>query len=153
MQYWLMKSEPDTYGIDDLIKKSPAMWEGCRNWVVRNFMKDDMKIGDMAFFYHSSCVPPGVVGTMVVVSEAYADPTQFDPNSDYYDPKSKPEKPRWLVVDVKFVEKFPRMVTLAELREKEGLEQMLVNRRGQRLSVMPVTAEEWDIVCKMARGK
>ena len=150
MQYWLMKSEPDTYSIDDLKAKSPAMWEGCRNWTVRNFMKDDMKVGDMAFFYHSSCQPPGVIGTMEIVSESYPDPTQFDPKSDYYDPKSKPDKPRWLVVDVKFVKKFPRLVELSELREKKGLEKMLVNRRGQRLSVMPVTKEEWDIVCKMA---
>ena len=151
MKYWLMKSEPDTYSIDDLAKKSPAMWEGCRNWVVRNFMKDDMKVGDMAFFYHSSCVPPGVIGTMEVVSTAYPDPTQFDPKSDYYDPKSSPDKPRWLVVDMKFVEKFPRLLTLAELREEPGLEDMLVNRRGQRLSVMPVAPEEWKIVHKMAR--
>jgi predicted RNA-binding protein with PUA-like domain len=151
MKYWLMKSEPDTYSIDDLAKKSPAMWEGCRNWTVRNFMKDEMEIGDMAFFYHSSCVPPGVVGTMEVVSKSYPDPTQFDPKSDYYDPKSSPDKPRWVVVDMKFVEKFPRMVTLAELREMPGLEKMLVNRRGQRLSVMPVTPEEWKIVSKAAK--
>ena len=147
-----MKSEPDTYSIDDLKAKSPAMWEGCRNWTVRNFMKDDMKIGDLAFFYHSSCMPPGVVGTMEVVSKPYPDPTQFDPKSDYYDPKSSPDKPRWLVVDMKFVKKFPRIVTLAELREGKGLEKMLVNRHGQRLSVMPVTPEEWKIVTKMAEN-
>src|SRR5690349_4819624 len=100
MAYWLMKTEPDTYSIDDLKAKSPAMWEGCRNWVVRNFMKDDIKKGDLAFFYHSSCEVPGVVGVMEVVSdEAYPDPTQFDPKSDYYDPKSTKDKPRWLVVD------------------------------------------------------
>jgi predicted RNA-binding protein with PUA-like domain len=148
-----MKSEPDTYSIDDLAKKSPAMWEGCRNWTVRNFMKDEMEIGDMAFFYHSSCVPPGVVGTMEVVSKSYPDPTQFDPKSDYYDPKSSPDKPRWVVVDVKFVEKFPLQVTLAELRETAGLEKMLVNRRGQRLSVMPVAEDEWKIVSKLGHGK
>lgn len=151
MAYWLMKSEPDTYSIDDLAAKTPAMWEGCRNWTVRNFMREDIKKGDLAFFYHSSCEPPGVVGVMEVVSEeAYPDPTQFDPKSDYYDPKSTKEKPRWLVVDVKFLKKWDRMVTLKEMRENPALEGMLLLRRGQRLSVMPVSEKEWKIVHQMA---
>lgn len=151
MNYWLMKSEPDCYSIDDLAKASkPDMWEGCRNYVVRNFMRDQMRPGDKAFFYHSSCDPAGIVGTMEIASTAYPDPTQFDPSSDYYDPKSPGEEPRWLVVDVKLIEKFPRMVSLAELRTIPGLESMHVLRKGQRLSVMPVTKAEWDIVSRVA---
>lgn len=146
MGYWLMKSEPDTYGIDHLIAKSPAMWEGCRNYVVRNYFRDEMKVGDMAFFYHSRSDPIGIVGTMRICSEAYPDPTQFDPTSHYYDPKSPEDNPRWVLRDVEFVRKFDRCVTLAELKETPGLEKMLVIRKGQRLSVMPVTEEEWNIV-------
>lgn len=151
MAYWLMKSEPDCYSIDDLAKaKGPAMWEGCRNYVVRNFMRDEMKPGDLAFFYHSSTEPPGVVGTMEVTSTAYPDPTQFDPKSEYYDPKSTKSNPRWLVVDVKLKKKFKNIVTLAEMRANPALQGMLLLKRGQRLSVMPVTKREWEIVHKMA---
>lgn len=151
MRYWLMKSEPDTYSIDDLAKAGkPAMWEGCRNYTVRNFMRDDMEPGDMAFFYHSSCDPAGIVGTMEITSTAYPDPTQFDPKSDYYDPKSPKDNPRWLVVDVKLKKKFKDIISLAQLREIKGLEEMLVLRRGQRLSVMPVTEKEWEIINKVA---
>ncbi|HVL38211.1 MAG TPA: EVE domain-containing protein [Fimbriimonadaceae bacterium] len=146
MRYWLMKSEPDTYGIDDLIEQGTGMWEGCRNYTVRNFFRDEMKVGDQAFFYHSNADPSGIVGIMEVVREAYPDPTQFDPKSDYFDSKSKPEEPRWLCPDVKFVRKFQRVVPLAELRQTPGLEEMLVIRKGQRLSVMPVTEQEWQIV-------
>ena len=154
MKYWLMKSEPDTYSIDDLAKAGkPALWEGCRNYTVRNFMRDEMKPGDMAFFYHSSCDPAGVVGTMEIASAAYPDPTQFDPKSEYYDAKSMQSDPRWLAVDVQLVEKFPRMVTLAEMRQTPSLEGMLLLRRGQRLSVMPVTEREWQIVSRMAHEK
>ncbi len=145
-----MKSEPDCYSIDDLINAGgPAMWEGCRNYVVRNFFRDSMRIGDMAFFYHSSTNPTGIVGTMEIVSEPYPDPTQFDPNSDYFDPKSPKENPRWLLRDVLFKEKFARIVTLDELRRIPGLEEMEVLRRGQRLSVMPVTDQEWKIVMRL----
>ncbi|MFZ4508221.1 MAG: EVE domain-containing protein [Fimbriimonas sp.] len=148
MAKWLMKSEPDTYSIDDLIAAGkPSMWEGCRNYTVRNFMRDDIKPGDLAFFYHSNDNPSGIVGIMRVVGEPYPDPTQFDPASEYHDPKSPVDNPRWLARDVEFVEKFPRVVPLAELREVPGLESMLVMRKGQRLSIMPVTEEEWDIVC------
>lgn len=122
------------------------MWEGCRNYTVRNFFRDTMQVGDKAFFYHSSCDPAGIVGTMEVVSEAYPDPTQFDPASDYYDEKSPKDNPRWLLRDVLFKEKLTRTITLAELRTIPGLEEMQVLRRGQRLSVMPVTEVEWNIV-------
>ena len=146
-----MKSEPDCYSIDDLRNAGkPAMWEGCRNYVVRNFFRDDMAIGDTAFFYHSSCQPAGIVGTMKIVSDAYPDPTQFDPESDYFDPKSPKENPRWLLRDVLFTTKFDRMITLDELRHTGGLEDMLVLRKGQRLSVMPVTEREWEIVNRLA---
>ncbi len=142
-----MKSEPDCYSIDDLIAVGgPAMWEGCRNYTVRNSFRDSMAPGDLAFFYHSSVQPAGIVGTMEIVSEAYPDPTQFDPASDYFDPKSPHEAPRWLVRDVVFREKLKRMVTLDELRKTPGLEGMAVLQRGQRLSVMPVSAAEWAII-------
>ena len=148
MAKWLMKSEPDTYSIDDLIAAGkPSMWEGCRNYTVRNFMRDDIKPGDLAFFYHSNDNPSGIIGIMRVVGEPYPDPTQFDPTSEYHDPKSPIDNPRWLARDVEFVEKFLRVVPLAELREVPGLESMLVIRKGQRLSIMPVSEEEWDIVC------
>jgi len=142
-----MKSEPDCYSIDDLAAAGgPAMWEGCRNYTVRNFFRDTMQPGDLAFFYHSNAEPSGIVGTMEIVGDAYPDPTQFDPTSDYYDPKSPREKPRWLLRDVLFREKWERVVSLAELRGVPGLEEMLVLRRGQRLSVMPVTEAEWQAV-------
>ena len=147
MSYWLMKSEPETYGIDDLIKAGgPAMWEGCRNYTVRNYFRDTMQIGDLAFFYHSNADPSGIIGTMSIVSEAYPDPTQFDPTSQYYDPKSPRDNPRWLLRDVEYVSKFKRVVSLAELRETPGLEEMLVIRKGQRLSVLPVTDDEWNVI-------
>lgn len=150
MAYWLLKSEPDVYSIDDLIAANgPAMWEGCRNYTVRNFFRDTMQIGDWAFFYHSNAVPSGIVGTMQIVSDAYPDPTQFDPTSEYFDPKSPRENPRWLLRDVEFREKFRRVVPLSELKSTPGLESMLVVQRGQRLSVMPVTPEEWETVMRL----
>lgn len=153
MAYWLMKSEPDCYSIDDLrAKGGPDVWEGCRNYTVRNFFRDAMSDGDLAFFYHSVADPTGVVGTMRVVGDAYPDPTQFDPQSEYYDPKAPADGTRWVTRDVVFVEKFPRCVTLAEMRTVPGLEEMLVLRKGQRLSVMPVTEAEWNIVCDLARS-
>jgi predicted RNA-binding protein with PUA-like domain len=144
-----MKSEPDTYSIDDLAAKSPAMWEGCRNYTVRIFFRDQMSIGDMAFFYNSNSDPSGIAGLMKIVSEAYPDPTQFDPNSHYFDPKSPADNPRWVLRDVAFVEKFTRVIPLAELRETPGLDDMMVVRKGQRLSVMPVTPDEWEIVMRI----
>ena len=142
-----MKSEPDVYSIDDLARETkPALWEGCRNYTVRNFMRDAMVGGDLALFYHSNADPPGVVGIMEIVGDAFADPTQFDPNSEYYDPKSPREAPRWLARNVNFVRKFSRTVPLGELRESPGTASMLVSRKGQRLSVMPVTEDEWRAV-------
>ncbi len=153
MAYWLMKSEPDVYGIDHLEKEGVNMWEGCRNYTVRNFIRDEMKIGDLAFFHHSNSDPSGIVGTMELVSDPYPDPTQWDPTSHYYDPKSPKDNPRWFVRDMKYRSKFGRTISLAELRETPGLEEMLVIRKGQRLSVMPVTKKEWDIVNKLAEKK
>ena len=154
MAYWLMKSEPDVYGIDELIAKGgPDIWEGCRNYQVRNFMRDDMKVGDLAFFYHSNATPSGIAGVMKVVGEAYPDPTQFDPKSKYYDEKSPKDNPRWLAVDVEHVEKFKEVIPLATLKETPGLEEMRVTKRGMRISVMPVTLEEWEIVMKMAKNQ
>lgn len=151
MKYWLLKSEPDAYSIDDLQRAGgPAMWEGCRNYTVRNFFRDSMSIGDLAFFYHSNSDPSGIVGIMEVVSDAYPDPTQFDPKSKYYDPKSPAENPRWLLRDMLFKEKFKETISLARLRETPGLEDMQVNRKGQRLSVLPVTQDEWNIVLGLA---
>lgn len=149
MAYWLMKSEPDAYSIDDLAKDVVGMWEGCRNYTVRNFLRDAMQKGDRALFYHSSVDPAGIVGEMEIVSDGYPDPTQFDPQNEYYDPKSPKDNPRWYVRDVRFVQKFPEMVTLADLKAKPGLDSMGVVQRGQRLSIMPVTPEEWKIVMGM----
>jgi predicted RNA-binding protein with PUA-like domain len=144
-----MKSEPDVYSIDDLAAKSPAMWEGCRNYTVRNLFRDSMSVGDLAFFYNSNSVPSGIIGIMEIVSEAYPDPTQFDPTSHYFDSKSPKEAPRWLLRDVSFVKKFDRLIPLAELREIPALAEMQVLRKGQRLSVMEVSADEWKVVCSL----
>lgn len=149
MNYWLMKSEPDCFSIDDLASrpKQTEMWDGVRNYQVRNMFRDQMKKGDKAFFYHSSCEVPGIVGVMTVASNAYPDPTQFDPKHDHYDPKSKPEEPRWLLVDVKFERKLKKPVTLSMLREHEKqLKGLLVLAPGTRLSVTPVRREHWDYI-------
>jgi predicted RNA-binding protein with PUA-like domain len=147
-----MKSEPEAYGIDNLEREGVNMWEGCRSYQVRNYFRDSMAVGDKAFFYHSNCDPAGIVGVMEIVSEAYPDPTQFDPQSRYFDPKSPKEEPRWLVRDVKFLRKFDRTISLAELKATPGLEDMAVCRKGQRLSVLPVTEGEWAIVMRLAEG-
>lgn len=149
MAYWLMKSEPDAYSIEDLERDGSGMWEGCRNYTVRNFLRDAMKKGDRAFFYHSSISPSGIVGEMEITSDAYPDPTQFDPESEYFDAKSPKDNPRWFARDVKFIRKYSEMVTLATLKSTPGLENMGVVQRGQRLSIMPVTPEEWKIVMGM----
>jgi predicted RNA-binding protein with PUA-like domain len=151
MKYWLMKSEPDAFGIDDLAKcpGKKEHWDGIRNYQVRNMMRDEMKKGDEAFFYHSNCKEPGIVGIMKVVKEAYPDFTAFDPKSRYYDPKSDPANPRWLMVDVKLVRKFKRTVSLQELKSYKTLEDMLILRRGNRLSVTPVTKKHWDYILKL----
>jgi predicted RNA-binding protein with PUA-like domain len=152
MAYWLMKSEPGCYSIADLERDGASMWEGCRNYTVRNFLRDRFQVGDEAFFFHSNAEPSGIAGTMRVVRAAYPDPTQFDPDSEHFDPKSRQGAPRWLAVDVAFGRRFPRVLPLAELRAAPGLEGMEVLRRGQRLSVMPVTAAEWAIVLRLADG-
>ena len=151
-QYWLMKSEPDVYSIDTLAKERIGTWEGVRNFQARNFMRA-MRLDDLALFYHSSCTPPGVVGVMRVCKEAYADPTQFDPKSEYYDEKSPKAAPRWDRVEVEFVEKLPRIVTLEELKADAALAEMLVIRRGQRLSVQPVDKKDFARVLKLAGAK
>lgn len=148
-----MKSEPDVYGIDHLIAAGgPAMWEGCRNYTVRNFFRDRFAAGDLALFSHSNANPSGLAGTMRVTSVAYADPTQFDPESHYYDPKSSPEAPRWLCVDVEFLEKFPRIVSLAEMRADPVLSGMETLRKGSRLSVTPLTDAEWERALELGRA-
>ena len=144
MAYWLMKSEPDAYSIDDLERDGREMWDGIRNYQARNMMRDDMRIGDEAIFYHSACKEPAAVGLMKIASEPYPDPTQFDPESQYYDPKSDQDDPRWCLVDVEFVRKFSRPLPLKELRAEPGLEGMILLRRGNRLSIMPVDKEHWD---------
>ena len=152
MQYWLMKSEPDVFSIDDLAKRRAkgSHWDGVRNYQARNFMRD-MKKDDLVLFYHSNCEVPGVVGIMKVIRETYPDHTAFDPDDPHFDPKSDPEKPRWEMVDVAFVEKFARTISLAELREAAPLKEMLVVRRGNRLSITPVTAKEWKTILRLAK--
>jgi len=149
MAYWLMKSEPDVYSIDDLKKDKREPWDGIRNYQVRNMFRDQMKIGDLAFFYHSNCKPPAVVGIMSIVSKAYPDPTQFDLKSRYFDGKSDPENPRWLLVDVKYKRKLKREITLSELKEHKKLQDFRLNQRGNRLSVIPVTKKEWDLILNL----
>ena len=149
MQYWLMKSEPDAFSIDDLQRVGIEPWDGIRNYQARNFMRDKMKIGDAIFFYHSSCKVPGIVGMMEVASEPYPDFTAFDPNEHYYDPKSDPNKPTWIMVDVKFVEKFDTPITLAELKQQSELQDMRLLKRGNRLSIMPVEPTHWRFILSM----
>ncbi|HCS29355.1 MAG TPA: EVE domain-containing protein [Spongiibacteraceae bacterium] len=151
MNYWLMKSEPDAFSIDDLASRSGKRepWDGVRNYQARNFMRDDMKKGDQVLFYHSSCAEPGVVGVARVVKEAYPDATAFDPESKYFDPKSDPDKPRWFMVDIQLVRKLKRVITLAELKQNPQLEGMRLLARGNRLSVMPVEKEHFDTVLSM----
>lgn len=150
--FWLMKSEPDVYSIDDLAREKIGTWEGVRNYQARNHMRA-MRLGDFAFFYHSSTEPPGIVGLMKVAREAYPDPTQFDPESPYYDEKSKPEAPRWDRVEVEFLEKFSNPITLGELREDPACAELLVIRRGMRLSVQPVAREHFVHLAKRAKAK
>ncbi|TDR48876.1 putative RNA-binding protein with PUA-like domain [Tahibacter aquaticus] len=149
MRYWLMKSEPEEFSIDALAKKKKEPWNGVRNYQARNFMRDDMKVGDGVLFYHSNCEVPGVVGLAEIVSDAYPDPTQFDPKSDYYDAGSKREEPRWLLVEVGYKRTLKRTITLAELKEKPELEDFALVRKGNRLSVMPVSKNEWDLIISL----
>ena len=146
MGYWLMKSEPDDYSIDDLERDGMEPWDGIRNYQARNFIRDDMQIGDLVLFYHSSCKVPAVVGIAKIASEAYPDPTQFDPNAKYYDPKSTEDEPRWLLRDVAFERKTRRPIPLSELKEQPGLDGFRLTARGNRLSIFPVDKKHWDLV-------
>ena len=150
MRYWLMKTEPDEFSIDDLAKKKVEPWTGVRNYQARNFMRDGMQVGDGVLFYHSSCEVPGVAGIAEVASAAYPDPSQFDRKSDYYDAASKREEPRWYLVDVKFKRKLKRTIALTELKERAAeLEGFPLLARGNRLSVLPVTKAQWDFILKL----
>lgn len=153
MKYWLMKTEPSVYGIDDLQRDRRTSWGGVRNYQVRNMFRDEFGRGDVAFFYHSCCAEPGIVGTMTVKGPAYPDPTQFDPESEYFDPRSRPESPAWLAVDVQFQRRFRRPVFLDTLRRHPGLESMLILRRGNRLSVTPVSRLEAQFILSLADTK
>jgi predicted RNA-binding protein with PUA-like domain len=149
MNYWLMKSEPDVFGIDDLKRVKVEPWDGVRNYQARNMMRDDMKKGDLAFFYHSNCDEPGIVGVMTIARAGYADETAFNPETKYYDPKSDPDNPRWYRVDVRFKHKFKRTISLNELRQQKALQSMPLLRKGNRLSVMPVSEEEWNYILSL----
>ncbi len=153
MNYWLFKSEPESYSIDDLAneKKQTACWDGIRNYQARNMLRDDIKVADKLFFYHSNAKPTGIVGVCKVVKNAYPDHTAFDPNSKYFDPKSSKENIRWVMVDVQLVEKFNGIISLQQLKVTIGLEDMMVCRRGARLSIQPVTAEQWKIVMNISK--
>lgn len=148
MHHWLFKSEPNTFSIADLAQRPRQVehWDGVRNYQARNMMRDEMKKGDLGFFYHSSCTPPGIAGIVEVVKEAYPDFTAWDSRSHYYDADSTPENPRWFMVDVKLVKTFPQLITLDELRKHAKLKNMIILRKGNRLSITPITAEEWKYI-------
>ena len=151
-RHWLMKSEPDVYSIDDLRRDGTECWEGVRNYQARNFMRE-MAVGDLAIFYHSNAKPPGAAGVCKIVRAAYPDDTQFDGKSKYYDPKSKPEDPRWSMVDVRFVERFDQVVSLRDLKDDAKLEGMRVTQKGSRLSVQPVDKSHFKRVLQLAGAK
>ncbi|MDP3797505.1 MAG: EVE domain-containing protein [Polaromonas sp.] len=153
MNYWLMKSEPEECSVDDALAapKATVPWVGVRNYQARNFMRDAMRVGDGVLFYHSSCAEPGIVGIAQVASTPYPDPTQFDPKSPYYDAKSKPEEPRWLLVDVQVLRK-TRNLALPELRANEALQDLVVLRKGNRLSITPVEPKHWRVILKRLGG-
>jgi len=149
MAHWLMKSEPDAFSIDDLGKvPRPEPWDGVRNYQARNMMRDQMQVGDVVFFYHSNCDEPGIVGLAEIASAAYPDQTALDPEAKYFDPKSDPDKPRWYLVDLRYVRHLKRTIRLSELRQyADGpLDGFPLVRRGNRLSVMPVTPQQWDFI-------
>jgi predicted RNA-binding protein with PUA-like domain len=154
-RYWLMKSEPDVFSIADLEHRGREPWDGVRNYQARNFMRDEMAVGDLVLFYHSNATPPGVAGIAQVACAAYPDPSAFDPDSKYYDPKSDPDDPRWWLIDVEFVERFAEIVSLDALKAaaEAELDGMLVVRRGQRLSVQPVDKPHFAAVMRMAKAK
>lgn len=151
MAYWLFKSEPDVFGIDHLMQRPDRTepWDGVRNYQARNFMRDGMQVGEQGFFYHSNCAEPGIVGIVRIASESYPDPTAFDPDSKYYDAKSDPAQPRWWLVDVAFVKRFARTVSLRELKAEPRLADMRLVQRGNRLSVMPVEPAHWQTILSL----
>lgn len=148
MNYWLMKSEPDVFGIEHLASRPQQTehWDGVRNYQARNMLRDQMQVGDQVFFYHSNCKVPGIVGIAEIVRAGYPDHTARDPEGKYYDPKSTADKPIWYMVDVRLVRKLKRTITLEELRQRPELTEMPLVRRGNRLSVMPVSAQEWEAI-------
>jgi len=153
MNYWLMKSEPDVYGIDHLKAKPGGIdhWDGVRNYQARNMMRDQMKRGNLVFFYHSNCKEPGIVGLMQIAKEGYPDHTAYDPEAQYYDPKSNPENPRWFMVDVKYIRHLKRNISLRELKRyaDDALKDFALLRKGNRLSIMPVTKEQWEFILSL----
>jgi predicted RNA-binding protein with PUA-like domain len=148
---WLMKTEPDTFGIHDLARVGTEPWTGVRNYTARNFMRDGMKVDDLVLFYHSSCEPPGVAGLARVARTGVVDETQFEPSSPYFDPGARRDQPRWICVEVAYVETLPRLVALEELRGNPALAEMMVLRKGMRLSVQPVSAAHYKAIVAMAR--
>ena len=152
-RYWLMKSEPDVYSYDDLVRDKRTHWDGVRNYRARNLMRDEIRVGDRVLFYHSNAKPPGVAGVAQVVRESYPDPTQFDPADPHFDPKSDPAEPRWVVVDLKPVKRLKTFVSLPDLRDNPKLADMGVLRRGNRLSVQPVEPAEFREVLRMGGVK
>ncbi len=153
MAYWLMKSEPDVFGIDDLERVGVEPWEGVRNYQARNMMRDEMQKGDLAFFYHSNTQVPGIVGILRIGRDGYPDDAAFDPEHKYYDPKSDPDNPRWYRVDVAFEEKFDEVIPLAWLKEQPELEDCPLVRRGNRLSIMPITEAQWEFILSHAQRR
>lgn len=151
VRYWLMKSEPNSYSIQDLKKDKKAFWDGVRNYQARNFMMREMKKGDKVLFYHSNSKPPGVAGLAFVCAEAKADPTALDKRSQYYDPKATKEKPRWFAVTVQFVEDFSKIISIGELRGEKALKDMALLQKGQRLSVLPVTQKEYQHIVQILK--
>ncbi|GAB6909132.1 conserved hypothetical protein [Desulfosarcina cetonica] len=153
MNYWLMKSEPTAFSIDDLknMPKQTEHWDGVRNYQARNMMRDQMKVGDQAFFYHSSCAVPGIVGMMEIVREGYPDHTAFDPQSKYFDDKSDPANPRWFMVDVKYIRHTKRVIPLAELKAHAALSDLPLVRKGNRLSMMPVSEDAWNYILQLEK--
>ncbi len=154
-RHWLLKTEPTSFSFDDLwsAPSRSTFWDGIRNYQARNTMRDDMQAGDLAFIYHSSCDPTGIAGVAEVTRAGYADHTAFDPHDPHFDPKSKPESPTWYMVDVRAVKRFSSLITLEELRNVEGLERMVLLQRGSRLSVQPVTENEWAVITRTFRSR
>lgn len=149
MAYWLMKSEPSAYSIDDLKREGQTHWDGIRNYQARNYMRE-MQLGDEAFFYHSNCSPPGIVGMMKVIKTVYTDHTAFDPKDIHFDPKSKQDQPRWEMVDLAYGATFPNILSLSALRAEPSLETLVILRKGNRLSITPLSEAEWQVILKLA---